>query len=244
LRISIAACCTALWIAAAIGADAAYSQGIPSTLPKKLMEAAEAPPVHGFSVALVLGDMQGASTADNLPVGARKALSDMRDFLPYKSFRLLDVQFIRCCASTKGDPPPVSGRLRGNEEQQYSFLVDYGFMGSRLSIRFILREEALLKKLGTSSASDASLVVAQLEEKRRQYGSNHPSIKELERQVREIEEQSRAASPSKSAVVDSTFSMDIGETVVIGTSSLKGEKALIALLTAVRRPDPPQGEKK
>ena len=40
----------------------------------------------------------------------------------------------------------------------------------------------------------------------------------------------------KTAIIDSTFSMDIGETVVIGTSSLKGDKAVIALLTAARRP--------
>jgi hypothetical protein len=36
-------------------------------------------------------------------------------------------------------------------------------------------------------------------------------------------------------VISSHFSMDTGETVVIGTSSLKGEKALVVLLTAVPR---------
>jgi hypothetical protein len=56
--------------------------------------------------------------------------------------------------------------------------------------------------------------------------------KELRRQVEEL---MRAAGGVKSAIIDSTFSMDIGETVVIGTSSLKGDKALIALLTAARR---------
>lgn len=213
---------------------------------KKSLETAEStPPVHGFSVALVLGEMQGASTPDDrVPAGARKALTDMRDFLPYKSYRLLDLQFIRCCAS-KG-AGLLSGRLRGLDEQQYSFVVDYG-LASKLAIRFSLREEPSTKKLGSSSTSDAALLVAQLEEKRKQYAAGHPSIKALERQLREVEEQSRMTAPSKSAVVDSTFSMEVGETVVIGTSSLKGDKALIALLTAVRRPDSPsapQGEKK
>jgi hypothetical protein len=36
------------------------------------------------------------------------------------------------------------------------------------------------------------------------------------------------------AVIDTTFEMDIGETVVVGTSRVRGgDKALIALLTAV-----------
>src|SRR5882672_2056739 len=38
---------------------------------------------YGFSVVLVLGDMQGGTTAENVPAAARKALSDMKDFLPY-----------------------------------------------------------------------------------------------------------------------------------------------------------------
>ena len=54
---------------------------------------------------------------------------------------------------------------------------------------------------------------------------------------RELEQAKR--SPLKvrtghgSAVIDASFRMDIGETVVVGTSRTKGDKALIALLTAV-----------
>lgn len=219
-------------------------------LPKKPNEVVEATPIHGFSVALVLGDLQGASTADNLPLGAKKALADLRDFVPYKSYRLLDVQFIRCCAS-KGGTPPISGRLRGLDEQQYSFVIDYGLWGSKLSIRFSLREESSGRKIGARQAEVNSLV-AELEEKRKKgLNSNHPAVKELEQQIarhqmQEIDEQKGLSQSLKSSVIDSTFSMDVGETVVIGTSSLKGDKALIALLTAVRRPDSsaPQGEKK
>jgi hypothetical protein len=34
-------------------------------------------------------------------------------------------------------------------------------------------------------------------------------------------------------LIDTTFNMDVGETVVVGTSRLQGDKALIVLLTAV-----------
>jgi hypothetical protein len=53
-------------------------------------------------------------------------------------------------------------------------------------------------------------------------------IAELRRQMSLIE---NAATRS---VIDTSFTMDIGETVVVGTSRVRGgDKALIALLTAV-----------
>jgi N-acetylmuramic acid 6-phosphate (MurNAc-6-P) etherase len=44
-----------------------------------------------------------------------------------------------------------------------------------------------------------------------------------------------AATPqARNAIIDTSFTMDVGETVVVGTSRLKGgTKAIIALLTAV-----------
>jgi hypothetical protein len=38
----------------------------------------------------------------------------------------------------------------------------------------------------------------------------------------------------KSPVIDTTFNMNVGETVVVGTSRLQGDKALIVLLTAAK----------
>src|SRR5437867_6569001 len=49
---------------------------------------------QGFSVVLVLGDSQSSTTADTVPPAARRALADMKDFLPYKGYRLLDAQWI------------------------------------------------------------------------------------------------------------------------------------------------------
>lgn len=45
-------------------------------------------------------------------------------------------------------------------------------------------------------------------------------------------------SAARTSMIDTSFTMDVGETVVVGTSRLKGgSRALIALLTAV----PPRG---
>ena len=69
---------------------------------------------YGFSVVLVLGDMQGGGgTPDNVPPAARKALADMKDFLPYKSYRLLDSAWILGSGN-------VSTRLRGADDQEYA----------------------------------------------------------------------------------------------------------------------------
>ena len=43
----------------------------------------------------------------------------------------------------------------------------------------------------------------------------------------------RMSMTPRRAIIDTSFTMDVGETVVVGTSRLKGDKALIALLTAV-----------
>jgi hypothetical protein len=61
----------------------------------------------------------------------------------------------------------------------------------------------------------------------------------LERQMSQVRNEEtmkryRIAGPmGRRAMIDTSFTMDIGETVVVGTSRLKGDKALIALLTAV-----------
>ena len=55
-----------------------------------------APEISGFSVVLVVGETQpsaGAAPSLELPAGAQRALTDMREFLPYKHYRVLDAQW-------------------------------------------------------------------------------------------------------------------------------------------------------
>jgi hypothetical protein len=54
--------------------------------------------------------------------------------------------------------------------------------------------------------------------------------KELEQEKALRDAASRAGGRS---IIDTSFAMDVGETVVVGTSRVAGDKALIALLTAV-----------
>jgi hypothetical protein len=48
--------------------------------------------LRGFSITLLLGDTKPGPSSD-VPVAAAKALADLKDFLPYKSFKVLDTQW-------------------------------------------------------------------------------------------------------------------------------------------------------
>jgi hypothetical protein len=212
--------------------------------------------MRGFSVALVMGDLAGAATPDNLPAGAKRALSDMRDFLPYKSYRLLDTHWILCCSSSMSSS--VSGRLRGAEEDEYAFDIDVRPANdwSELAVRFNLREAAATVEQAFTSfvSAERSKRMADLmrerEEAEKRHAAGLVTREQLDEVKRKIEEQgaiqNRATVRGKNTqqVLNSSFSMKVGETVVIGTSRLKGDKALIALLTAASRGTTPPAERR
>lgn len=235
--------------------------------------------IHGFSVVLVVGDMQATASAnDTVPGAAKKALADMRDFLPYKSYRLLDAEWMLCCGGPVG---AVSGRVRGPEEQDYSYSVTTaGVSDSKITVHFSMRE-APAPVAGASGAGGTNAAAAlsdtaradysrQLYEATKERDEFERLVQELRRKVevglapkedvqaaqqrfeRAMERQgelrrmlgqfrpttTRAFTGNSRSIMDSTFSIAVGETVVIGTSRLKGEKALIALLTAAAKPKP------
>src|SRR5690606_32416994 len=55
--------------------------------------------IQGFHVVLVVGETeQGKSSTEKLTEAAARALRDMGEFLPYKSYRVLDAQWSSCCS--------------------------------------------------------------------------------------------------------------------------------------------------
>jgi hypothetical protein len=231
------------------------------------------PRPQAFSVSLVLGEMQASGGSDNVPVAARKALTDVKDFLPYKAYRLLDSQWTLCCGRSSMVSTPIVSRLRGPEEQDYSVeIVPSNAGNGKYYVHFSLWEpritETAVSAGGRGAAASLEAQRAgetpqvqqmhrdqlelqrvqleqQLAEMRKTLSENHPDIavaktriESLERSLNELrrtEPMRRAltASMPRRPIIDTSFTMDIGETVVVGTSRLKGDKALIALLTAV-----------
>jgi len=249
----------------------------PGEPPLKKLTNPDPTPRRGFNVVLLLGDMQDAGGLDTVPVAARKALADMKDFLPYKGYRLLDTQWV--LGSNSG---PAITRMRGVEDQEYELELRAsptmqpgpgGINQTGISVRFFLREssDASAAASGDSGRTafhpkelaksdpvsvEISNQIFQLERERDDLqllvskgrkmvdvGTKDPDeVKRQEIQLaavtRRIAElkQSLSAASSKAAgraVIDTSFRMDDGETVVVGTSKVKGGgRALIALLTA------------
>jgi hypothetical protein len=226
---------------------------------------------QGFSVVLVLGDIQGATPTEEVPAAARKALTDMRDFLPFKSYRLLDAAWLMCCGSMQGGVRSgVSQILRGPEDQEYELkLTTDRAENSRIFVRFSLFSPESGSEAETAPVAATAEITSQLadlqdrrnllemqvkEARKRVEVGTMPAIEvsKLEMELRSLQRRiddltaarQRAAQrrpyasttqrASRHPVMDTTFTMDVGETVVVGTSRLRGgTKALIALLTAV-----------
>ena len=236
--------------AAALAATAASASAQTAIPPPK---AIDQPAPQGFSVVLVLGENQSASVAENVPPAARKALGDMKDFLPYRGYRLLDAQWI--LGSQRS-----SSRLRGPDDQEYQLtLRTTQLAGGHVSVTFQMQEASALTVVTARDADETaarraaemdlqtrlSRLQAEAAAMKQRLGEKHANVVAVSAEIENLkmrlaEFESGDARPrslfGSRSVIDTTFSMDIGETVVVGTSRMRGgDKALIALLTAVPR---------
>jgi len=215
------------------------------------------PTLQGFSIVLVLGDLHDGSTSDNIPAAARAALGDLKDFLPYRSYRMLDTAWVLGSATRF----QANTHVRGADDQLYDVSLDSTpVVSPSLRVAFQLREagsdprrraeaaenEAQMKakilqisneRAGVEKDSQTSDASESAEQRGQRLARNRDRIQMLDRLVatlqKEIQQQQR--STGAEALIDTSFNMRLGETVVVGTSRVRGDKALIALLTAVRK---------
>lgn len=232
--------------------------------------------VKGFSIVLVEGSQQPGMSSD-LPAPAKAAIDDIKDFLPFKSFRLLD-------ASWMVGATDVRSRLTGGDRNyDVALAVTRQTQANEtdLAIRFTLRDAANGQTVPTSepgvtaaptSEPDVNtarqrLEMAQmqltlqseyrnLEAMRQRLNPKHPDVLRTEESIARtrnrlalLERQraygltgtaadlraAAAAGGRAATLIDTSFSMRVGETVVVGTSRVNGERALIALMTAVAK---------
>jgi len=234
--------------------------------------------LQGYSVVLVVGDMQTPTSSDSVPSAARKALTDMQAFLPFKRYQLLDAAWMVCCGMYRS---PINGRVRGPEDREYTYSIDtISTENGKLMVRFVLKDGDALSQVTSSARSGQSspLSASVRAEYSRQLYEAQKERDEAEIQARRVKErhnvglateadlesanvryrlartrteelertlERRPSSASSSGsgssntrvnLLDSTFAIAVGETVVIGTSRLKGDQALIAMLTAAGKP--------
>jgi hypothetical protein len=145
---------------------------------------------------MVLGEAQGTVPSQGLSAPAQKALADIRDFLPYKGYRVLDTQWV--AGSEFGT---TKGKIRGNDQTDYEFLL-HTF------------PDVIPSKPGQQSGPLS----------RAQFQLLAPA---------KFHEVHVPNSGFSTKVLDTSFAIKTGETVVVGTSRVQGDSALIVLLTAV-----------
>jgi hypothetical protein len=192
-------------------------------------------PQRGFSVVLLLGETQGAPSSDALPPAPalRKALNDVKDFLPYKSYRVLDTQWLR----------GGSTRMKGLDDQEYDvdLIVDTIPAGLPCTKDCVLNVLFHLQEVGAAQNSSEefgrSIPIAEMEKQRAHLVALLPSaqgamLQEQKERIAQLDRQLRLAKARK--LIDSRFQMAPGETVVVGTSKMGGgDKGLVVLLTSV-----------
>lgn len=156
--------------------------GLAQTAPK-----VEFPETHLFGVILLQGTNQAITESQPLAPKTLKVLEEVRDFLPYKNFKLLDSSFIR-------SDRDANFRLKGPNNHTYS-----------AEMRF----------------------------------SAHPEQKDLLQvhnfQIAELVDQVVGGKETKYVInhIETSFSIKIGETIVVGTSRVNsGEEAVIVLFSA------------
>jgi hypothetical protein len=249
IRTALPICVLALAPAAA--SAQASRQAVPIARPAR----AE---VQGFSVVLVAGTVPpGAeAAASDVPRGAAKALADMAEFLPYKHYRLLDTAWVLNSGSGR-----FTSRMRGLETQAFDVILETAEAASRVGVKFELRHTrtSSASDKGVAPVADAvppdalarreelrkELVTLenQLVQLRRKVGAQHADTIAAVRRYDELVRKNEVATRERlkrgkyleAPIVDTNFTMDVGETVVVGTSRLQGDTALIVLLTAVPR---------
>lgn len=210
---------------------------------------AQAPPpagLQGFSIVLVLGDVQEGAPSDSVPAGARAALADLKDFLPYRSYRVLDTAWVLASSATR---QAVSSRLQGPDEQSYEVTLDRMPVGaSSLQVGFEMRDPSgnpdrrRAADRGVSLRKQLAQLVEQLRraeappQNRSEIDGLRQRIIDTEFEIDALQEKESRYASGAATLIDTSFTMSLGETVVVGTSRMRGgNKALIVLLTAVTR---------
>ncbi len=146
---------------------------------------------YSFQISLLLADVEGDGTYEGLSKNAQKALEDLKDFLPFQSYRLLDFAWLRTSMRS-------SAQVKGPDGRTFQLSMHLGSWGDQSSGKIHISNFDLRETSGVNLDVEAGLLQAPQE------------------------------------LISTSFSMEEGETVVVGTSRLDGDqRALVVLLTAV-----------
>jgi len=180
----------------AVSADALTHERIVRELAKRDV----APKTQVFQLVLLTGSAKAGASPKDLSAGAQKALNDLKGFLPYKSYELLDSTLMPATRGTVS-----TARLVGRAGAAYGLRMGFRAGGSGADEKLFVDRFYLGEESGTTPIQPPA-------------GPNTGS----------------GGHRAPRDLVNTSFSLKPGETIVVGTSRLDGsEDALVILLTAL-----------
>ena len=186
---------------------AAQTAPTPAPQPRSTARSAEAPTpkpaanrTYTFQLVLLVADTAGPNRFENVPANAQKALEDVKGFLPYSSYRLLDLAWLRSSHSAEAQMSGPDGRTLSAGIRFYAEPSE----ADRIEIqRLVIVESQPMPMLLEAPRSDGAPTAM-------------------------------APAPPVRPLLETSFGMKAGETVVVGTAKLDGpSKALVVLLSAL-----------
>ncbi|HEX9945319.1 MAG TPA: hypothetical protein VGG03_25190 [Thermoanaerobaculia bacterium] len=154
------------------------------------------PRTQRFQLLLLAAGVKAGNTGLEVPANAQKALADLKGFLPFKSYELLDTAWMSATQDR-----PAEAHMVGRKTFTYRVALRFRNVGSRQDRSLFVDAFQLILEpySGEPGGADGK--------------PDHHAGREL---------------------IDTTFGLKEGETLVVGTSKVDGaEEALVVLLTAV-----------
>lgn len=191
-----------------VRADAATHEKIARALAKQ-----DLPYTQSFQLVLLRASTRPNGSPTDLPAGAQKALQDLRDFLPYKSYEVLGTAWFQATQSEV-----AMGQLSGQGDENYEFRFRFYRTGIADQKELFVDLFGLERGLATPRPTPAA---ATKEE-------GQPAL--------------APPAPRVQRVIVTSFGLGVGETVVVGTSKIEGTgDALVVLLSAIPNSGSRQG---
>lgn len=174
------------------------------------------PDTRLVQINLLAASKSGDSDLSDLPANTRKAIEDIKDFLPFKSYKILDTSLVRALVPT----PDRGGR------PAKTFMT--GPDGSKLQVELRMVAEKGSSEIYVNQFEVGPDVMSRFRpmtltpQQRQQADTEAPAIAP------------RAELLDMGALISTSFTAHLGQTVVVGSSRLNGgDEALIVLFTAL-----------
>lgn len=168
-------------------------------------------------ISLLVASKGGDSDLSDLPANTRQAIEDIRDFLPFKSYRIIDSSLVRALV------PEDRGRAR----QARTFINGPNDTQLQVTLFMIAEKngtEIYVRDFQVNRPPQSRLFAVTPEEHRDPDPDKHKP----------------AVAPRATDLIDlgplitTSFTAKVGQTVVVGSSRLNGgNEALIVLFTAL-----------